>query len=114
MMLDLDDIDGAIRRRAEVCVVGAGAAGITLTRRLLAAGRDVLLLESGGADFEAATADLNAGTIIGEDYYPLHDARMRFFGGTTAIWGGRCRTSRCHIDPSNSDRASIRRTNGIR
>ncbi|KMS51218.1 FAD-dependent oxidoreductase [Sphingobium cupriresistens] len=100
MMLDLDDIDGAIRRQTEICVVGAGAAGIALTRRLLAAGHEVLLLESGGKDFEAATADLNAGANIGEDYYPLHDARMRFFGGTTAIWGGRC----AELDPIDLER----------
>src|SRR3546814_10258537 len=85
MMLDLDTVDGTIRRRTEVCVVGAGVAGIALTRRLLAAGHEVLLLESGGTDFEAATADLNVGTSSGEDYYPLDHARMRFFGGTTAI-----------------------------
>jgi choline dehydrogenase-like flavoprotein len=73
----------------DVCVIGAGAAGITLTRRLLAAGRTVTLLESGGLDYEAATADLNAGDVVGEPYYRLDHARMRFFGGTTAIWGGR-------------------------
>ncbi|WP_081997258.1 FAD-dependent oxidoreductase [Sphingopyxis fribergensis] len=100
MMLDLDDVDGTIRRRTEICVIGAGAAGIALTRRLLAAGHEVLLLESGGRDFEAATADLNAGSNIGEDYYPLHDARMRFFGGTTAIWGGRC----AELDPIDFER----------
>ena len=71
-------------------MIGAGAAGITLTRRLLAAGRTVVLLESGGLDYEAPVAGLNAGENVGEDYYDLEDARLRFFGGTTAIWGGRC------------------------
>ena len=75
---------------ADVAVIGAGAAGITLTRRLLAQGLSVILLESGGIDYEPATADLNDGPILGEDYYELRDARLRFFGGTTAIWGGRC------------------------
>lgn len=99
-MLDLDEMGGAITRRTEICVVGAGAAGIILTRRLLAAGHEVLLLESGGTDYEAPTADLNAGFNIGEDYYPLHDARLRFFGGTTAIWGGRC----AELDPIDLER----------
>jgi choline dehydrogenase-like flavoprotein len=78
-----------------VCVIGAGAAGITLTRRLLAAGRTVVLLESGGLDYEAPVAALNSGESIGEDYYELEDSRLRFFGGTTAIWGGRC----AELDP---------------
>lgn len=73
----------------EVCVVGAGVAGITMARRLLAQGRTVTILESGGLDYEASTADLNAGENIGDPYYELHHARLRFFGGTTAIWGGR-------------------------
>ncbi|WCT71872.1 GMC family oxidoreductase [Sphingomonas naphthae] len=75
---------------ADVAVIGAGAAGITMVRRLLAQGLSVVLLESGGVDYEPETADLNDGPIMGEDYYELRDARLRFFGGTTAIWGGRC------------------------
>lgn len=74
---------------AEVVVIGAGAAGLTLARRLVEGGRSVLLLESGGVDFEAATAELNRGFNVGQEYYPLEDSRLRFVGGTTAIWGGR-------------------------
>ncbi|HEY0027267.1 MAG TPA: GMC family oxidoreductase [Allosphingosinicella sp.] len=90
LLIDLNQADGALELEGEVCVIGAGAAGITLTRRLLAAGRTVVLLESGGFDYEAPVAGLNAGENVGEDYYDLEDARLRFFGGTTAIWGGRC------------------------
>ncbi len=74
---------------ADICIVGAGAAGITLARALRGKGREILLLESGGADFEAVVQDLAAGEVTGFDYYPLVDSRLRFFGGTTAIWGGR-------------------------
>ena len=35
------------------------------------------------------TAALNAGFNVGEPYCELENARLRFFGGTTAIWGGR-------------------------
>lgn len=77
------------RLEAEVAIIGAGAAGLTLARRLVEGGRRVMLLESGGLDYEAATADLNRGFNVGEDYYPLEDSRLRFVGGTTAIWGGR-------------------------
>ena len=75
---------------ADVAIVGSGAAGQAAARRALARGCSVLLIESGGADYEAATADLNRGEIIGQHYHPLEHSRLRFFGGTTAIWGGRC------------------------
>jgi choline dehydrogenase-like flavoprotein len=88
MHIDLDR-GGPNCLDADVAVVGAGAAGLSLVRRLAAGGARVLLLESGGLDFEPRTADLNAGTNVGMDYYPLDHARLRFFGGTTAIWGGR-------------------------
>jgi choline dehydrogenase-like flavoprotein len=95
VLIDLAQADGALELEGEVCVVGAGAAGISLTRRLLERGRTVVLLESGGLDYEAPAADLNAGENVGEDYYDLEDSRLRFFGGTTAIWGGRC----AELDP---------------
>lgn len=75
---------------ADVCIVGAGAAGLTLTRSLVRQGRRVILAESGGIDYEAATAELGDGTVAGERYYALARSHLRLFGGTTAIWGGRC------------------------
>ena len=80
---DLSDLHG------EVCIVGAGAAGITAARRLLALGRQVLLIESGGTDYEEDIADLNGGRSVGQSYYELEHSRLRLFGGTAAIWGGR-------------------------
>jgi choline dehydrogenase-like flavoprotein len=75
---------------ADVAIVGSGAAGQAAARRLLALGHSVVLLESGGFDHDEASADLNRGAIVGQDYHPLEHSRLRFFGGTTAIWGGRC------------------------
>ena len=75
---------------ADVAIVGSGAAGQAAARRLLARGRSVVLVESGGLDHDAASADLNRGEIVGQSYHPLEHSRLRFFGGTTAIWGGRC------------------------
>lgn len=90
-MLDLATTSSLLTvQQTQICVIGTGVAGITATRRLLSAGCEVTLLESGGADHEEDTAELNEGRSAGRDYYPLRDARMRFFGGTTAIWGRRC------------------------
>jgi choline dehydrogenase-like flavoprotein len=94
MILDLND-GPQTRIATDVAIVGAGAAGLTVARGLVEQGLSVTILESGGLDYEAETADLNRGKSIGQDYYELEDARLRFFGGTTAIWGGRC----AELDP---------------
>ena len=83
-------IDAPEAVTADVAIVGSGAAGQAAARRLLALGHSVVLLESGGFDHDEASADLNRGSIVGQDYHPLEHSRLRFFGGTTAIWGGRC------------------------
>jgi choline dehydrogenase-like flavoprotein len=84
----------------EVCILGAGAAGITLARRLAASGLDVCLLESGGADYEKPLQALGVGESIGFPYYPLEESRLRLFGGTTAVWGGRV----VQLDPIDFER----------
>ena len=99
MQIDLGQ-EAPDRLDADVAVIGAGAAGITMVRRLLERGLAVVLLESGGVDYEDSTADLNAGDNVGEEYYDLESSRLRFFGGTTAIWGGRC----AHLDPIDFQR----------
>ena len=86
--------------QTDVAIVGAGAAGLTVARNLIEGGRQVTLLESGGLDYSRDTADLNIGENVGQQYYDLDEARLRFFGGTTAIWGGRC----AELDPIDFER----------
>lgn len=92
MLIDLETPGELASERlvADLCIVGAGAAGITLARRLASPSRRILLLEAGGSDYEPAIAALGAGESVGFPYYDLEDSRLRFFGGTTAVWGGRC------------------------
>ena len=77
--------------KSDICVVGAGAAGITLALELAKHGLDVLLLESGGQKWEMDTQNLYRGTVLNPDMHaPLERYRHRRLGGTTAVWGGRC------------------------
>ena len=90
MLIDLRKQPDAAIPRSEVCIIGSGAAGITLGERLAGLGHDVCLLESGGLDFEQEAQDLYRGANVGMPYYDLDQSRLRFFGGTVSIWGGRC------------------------
>lgn len=89
MIDDFATFSEGARFETNVCIVGAGAAGITIAQQLLNSGINVLLLESGGRDYEGYTQDLIKGESVGFPYYPLEESRLRFFGGTTAVWGGR-------------------------
>jgi choline dehydrogenase-like flavoprotein len=85
---DLEPVDSSIE--ADLCIIGGGLAGITLAREFLGTRVRVCILESGGLDFEADTQALCDGTNVGQPYYELEESRLRFFGGTTQVWGGRC------------------------
>lgn len=76
---------------AEVCIVGAGAAGISLALKLAQLGVSVLLLEGGADHFTAESTDVYAGTCESplSDRY-LTGSRLRFLGGTTNHWLGYC------------------------
>ena len=73
----------------DVCIVGAGAAGLSVLEGLAGSGLSVLLLESGGLARDAAADALNRGTSSGVDY-PFERSRSRVFGGTLALWSGAC------------------------
>lgn len=77
--------------QTDICVVGAGACGITLARQLASeSGLRVALLESGPLDFSARAQGLYKGENIGVEYFDLTLCRLRYFGGTTNHWGGFC------------------------
>lgn len=73
----------------ELCIIGAGAAGITLAREFIQSEFRVALLESGGMEYEPDTQALYEGESIGEAF-DLTASRLRFFGGSTNHWGGWC------------------------
>lgn len=74
-----------------IAIVGSGAAGLALALALDARGVDAILLEAGGEAVEPAAQDFyRAATIAPEQHGPVHLYRRRAFGGTTAVWGGRC------------------------
>lgn len=91
MHQNLEEIEVDIIKTG-ICIVGAGAAGIPLALELEEKGKSVVLLESGGFDYDPEIQELNKGESIGQDYFPLKSSRLRFFGGTTGQWTGQCST----------------------
>ncbi len=90
MLIDSRTLPSGHVAKADICILGAGAAGITLARALANAKRRICLLESGGLNLDLPTQNLYRGTSIGWPYWPLEASRIRFLGGTTNHWGGAC------------------------
>ena len=81
--------DAEIRQDGvDVCILGAGAAGITLAVEIARRGQRVLLLESGGREPEKSQEALNAIKRSGQSVKAPHAGRFRVLGGTTTRWGG--------------------------
>jgi choline dehydrogenase-like flavoprotein len=78
--------------QADICIIGGGAAGVTLAVTLLAKTKlKVVLLEAGSHQLEGATQQLYNARQTGLPYYNMAACRLRYFGGTTNHWGGYCR-----------------------
>ena len=101
MIIDARDLPDGATLSADVCIVGAGAAGISMALELAKGSIEVLVLESGGLRPEKATQELYSGTVADERLHSPPDTyRQRRFGGTTTIWGGRC----IPLDPIDFER----------
>lgn len=90
MIRDLDDESDDSVVSTDVCIVGAGAAGITIAKGLAGSGLRVAVLESGGLGAERATQDLYLAQNAGLPRLPFDATRLRLFGGTTNHWTGIC------------------------
>ena len=88
-ILDARELEPGAAVDAEICVVGAGAAGITLALELARLSADVLLVESGGEEADPETQALHDLDNLG---YPVREhfmSRARYYGGSCNLWAGR-------------------------
>lgn len=94
MLSDLKKNEFPSQDHYDLIIIGAGAAGISIAKKLSKKPIQVLLIESGDFEFNRETQDLYKGEAEGnlpenDDY--LHTSRLRFFGGSTNHWNGWCR-----------------------
>ncbi|WP_165248776.1 GMC oxidoreductase [Paludisphaera soli] len=87
MLFDARSVPDGTEIETDVCIIGGGAAGITVAREFIDSGFRAVLLESGGSKPDRPTQDLYDGRIVGRPYERFPDSRFRYFGGTTNRWG---------------------------
>jgi choline dehydrogenase-like flavoprotein len=91
MIDDANRVPHGTTLHTDICIIGAGAAGISLALALQDSGLDVLLLESGSDKPDPKTQALYQGCVVDPRLHPPTDSyRVRQLGGSTTLWGGRC------------------------
>ena len=91
MISDAREIEDGSIIDCDLAIGGGGAAGIAIAHRLAGRRLKVLLLESGGLDYSPEAQALYDGLNVGRPYFDLDVSRLRYFGGSTNHWAGRCR-----------------------
>lgn len=102
MFIDSKQLDPGHQIETDICVIGAGAAGITIAREFIGTSTRVALLESGGFELDSQTQSLYDGENIGLPSFDLNVNRLRYFGGTTNHWSGHSRP----LDPIDFEQRS--------
>jgi|SRR5882724_11083240 len=88
MFVDARTLPHETEVRADLCIIGAGAAGITIAREFIGSPLEVCVLESGGLALDGETQRLAGGRNVGFPYFVLETTRLRVFGGSTEHWAG--------------------------
>jgi choline dehydrogenase-like flavoprotein len=76
--------------RSQVCILGAGIAGLTIAQRLGLLGMDVALLEAGGRGGPGSEVpgQMAQAKLAGQPHLGTTEGRFRTFGGSSVRWGG--------------------------
>ena len=92
MHVDARNIDNGSLIEGDICIIGAGAAGISMALEWMNTPYKIILLEGGGFEYDDRVQQLYAGKTTGQHYFPLVSCRLHYFGGTTGHWAGWCST----------------------
>lgn len=87
MLIGVEELDAPEADPFDICIIGAGAAGLSLARNLDRRAFRICLLESGRPNPSREAQSLNDADCIGLDY-DLAESRCRALGGTLHTWQG--------------------------
>jgi choline dehydrogenase-like flavoprotein len=90
MLFDLLQLMTLMEIETDLCIFGAGAAGISMAREFLRSPTRVCVFEAGGIEATQEHQRQYAGDSIGELPMEIELSRLRAFGGSTNLWGGGC------------------------
>lgn len=77
--------------KVDLCIAGGGSAAISVALEYLKSGKTVAMLPGGGKRQTPGAIDLYRGKVSpSNSHEPLEENRLRMWGGTTTVWGGRC------------------------
>lgn len=90
MQHDLTEVDAAepVIRETQVCLIGAGTAGLFLAQRLRKRGVQVMVLEAGGQTSKVPSDVGQQCMQRGMTYRGAEFGRAFGLGGTSVLWGG--------------------------
>ncbi|HSU27026.1 MAG TPA: GMC family oxidoreductase [Chitinophagaceae bacterium] len=92
MHIDARLLDDRSVIEGDICIIGTGAAGLSMALEWVDTPYKVILLEGGGFEYDEKVQELYNGKILGHPYYPMKSSRLHYFGGSTGHWGGMCST----------------------
>src|SRR5260370_35088332 len=88
MIGDFAEFNDGAEVAADICIVGGGAAGITLAREFIGTRFSVLMLEGGGLKAEVETPKLYDSEAGGLSHTAIPEGRARAFCGPAPFQGG--------------------------
>jgi choline dehydrogenase-like flavoprotein len=90
-LIDARTLPAATVLEPDLAIIGGGPAGISLALALANSKLKIVLLESGGMNFDPSIQKMYSGNEAGLRYTALDAGRLRFLGGSSNHWGGYCR-----------------------
>ena len=86
MIIDGRNLPEHRQLEAEICIIGAGPAGIAIAREFIGTKSKIILIESGGLKFDSKLQSLSSADVASSSKSNLEYSRRRQLGGNSHLW----------------------------